>query len=124
MLANEVNALMRTLRESDEERAPMLVLSPTGACVNRTLVIRTLTEVSDGESAPECWRGCLYAGLIPIFVYAGQYPSALKLLERLRRPRISLWSVNFGCTAGIESTSRLSLNRLQSWMESLERRGW
>ena len=87
MLGQEINATTHTFRESDDERAPVLGLSPTGAAVNRVLVVGALTEVRDVGSTAEYWQGRVYAGSEPVFVYAGQYqPEAMQLLREAVTP--------------------------------------
>ena len=87
MLAQEINGSTYTFKESDEERAPVLCLSPTGVAVNRVLVVGTLTEAKDVGSSTEYWRGRVYAGSKPVFVYAGQYQSeAARYLSRAETP--------------------------------------
>jgi RPA family protein len=87
MLAQEINATTHTFRESAEERAPVLGLSPTGEAVNRVLVVGALTEVRDVGSTAEYWQGRVYAGSEPVFVYAGQYqPEAMQLLKEAATP--------------------------------------
>ena len=87
MLAQEINASTHTFQESDEERAPVLSLSPTGVAVNRVLIVGALTEARDVGSSSEYWRGRVYAGSEPVFVYAGQYQSeAMQFLQQATTP--------------------------------------
>jgi RPA family protein len=87
VLAQELNASTYTFQESDEERAPVLGLSPTGMALNRVLVVGTLTEVRDVGSDSEYWQGRVYAGSEPIFIYAGQYqPEAMEALQQAETP--------------------------------------
>nr|WP_240137809.1 hypothetical protein [Salinigranum salinum] len=87
MLAQEINASTHTFQESDEERAPVLSLSPTGVAVNRVLIVGALTEAQDVGSNSEYWRGRVYAGSEPVFVYAGQYqPEAMQFLQQADTP--------------------------------------
>jgi len=87
MLAQEINASTHTFQESDEERAPMLSLSPTGAAVNRVLIVGALTEARDVGASTEYWRGRVYAGSEPVFVYAGQFqPEAVEFLQQAATP--------------------------------------
>ena len=44
---DEFNDATYTLRESDEERAPVYVLLPMGAKANRVFIVGTLTETKD-----------------------------------------------------------------------------
>jgi RPA family protein len=87
MLAQEINASTHTFQESDEERAPVLSLSPTGVAVNRVLTVGALTEARDVGSSSEYWRGRVYVGSEPVFVYAGQYqPEAMQFLQQAATP--------------------------------------
>jgi RPA family protein len=87
MLAQEINASTHTFQDSDEERAPVLSLSPTGVAVNRVLIVGALTEAQDVGSNSEYWRGRVYAGSEPVFVYAGQYqPEAMQFLQQADTP--------------------------------------
>jgi len=87
MLAQEINASTHTFQESDEERAPVLSLSPTGVAVNRVLIVGALTETRDVGSSTEYWRGRVYAGSESVFVYAGQYqPEAMEFLQQAVTP--------------------------------------
>nr|WP_185977388.1 hypothetical protein [Haloglomus irregulare] len=87
MLAQEINASTHTFQESEEERAPVLSLSPTGVAVNRVLIVGALTEARDVGSSTEYWRGRIYAGSEPVFVYAGQYqPEAMQFLQQAATP--------------------------------------
>lgn len=71
--------------ESDEERAPNYVVSPTGARVNRLFVAGVLTEVEDVN--PEMVRGRVVDPTGGFVTYAGQYqPEALSFLERADPP--------------------------------------
>ena len=71
--------------ESDEERAPNYVVTPTGARVNRLFAVGVLTEVDDVN--PEMVRGRLVDPTGAFVTYAGQYqPDALAVLERADPP--------------------------------------
>ncbi len=71
--------------ESDEERAPNYVVTPTGARVNRLFVAGVLTEI---ETVSEDYlRARVVDPTGPFVVYAGQYqPDALAFLERADPP--------------------------------------
>nr|WP_262342755.1 hypothetical protein [Haloplanus rubicundus] len=87
MLAQEINGSTHTFQESDEERAPVLSLSPTGVAVNRVLIVGALTETRDVGSSTEYWRGRVYAGSESVFVYAGQYqPEAMEYFQQAVTP--------------------------------------
>jgi RPA family protein len=71
--------------ESDEERAPNYVVTPTGARVNRLFAVGVLTEVDDVN--PEMVRGRVVDPTGAFVSYAGQYqPDALAFLERADPP--------------------------------------
>jgi RPA family protein len=71
--------------ESDEERAPNYVVTPTGARVNRLFVAGVLTEI---ETVSEDYlRARIVDPTGPFVVYAGQYqPDALAFLEQADPP--------------------------------------
>jgi RPA family protein len=71
--------------ESDEERAPNYVVTPTGARVNRVFLVGVLTEV---ETVSEDYlRARVVDPSGPFVVYAGQYqPEALAFLESAEPP--------------------------------------
>ena len=71
--------------ESDEERAPNYVVTPTGGRVNRLFAVGVLTEVEDVN--PEMVRGRVVDPTGAFVTYAGQYqPDALAFLERTDPP--------------------------------------
>ncbi|QDX41566.1 hypothetical protein [Salarchaeum sp. JOR-1] len=71
--------------ESDEERAPNYVVTPTGARVNRLFVVGVLTEVE--YVSDDVLRARIVDPTGAFVVYAGQYqPDALASLERLDAP--------------------------------------
>ncbi|MFC6718335.1 hypothetical protein ACFQGT_11900 [Natrialbaceae archaeon GCM10025810] len=71
--------------ESDEERAPNYVITPTGARVNRLFAVGTLTEVTRVND--EMLRARVVDPTGAFVVYAGQYqPDELAALERLEPP--------------------------------------
>ncbi|GAB3035171.1 hypothetical protein [Natronobiforma cellulositropha] len=71
--------------ESDEERAPNYVVTPTGARTNRLFVTGTLTEVTPVND--EMVRARVVDPTGAFVVYAGQYqPEALAFLERTDPP--------------------------------------
>ena len=71
--------------ESDEERAPNYVVTPTGARANRLFAVGVLTAVEDVN--PEMVRGRVVDPTGPFVTYAGQYqPDALAFLERADPP--------------------------------------
>ena len=71
--------------ESDEERAPNYVVTPTGARANRLFAVGVLTEVESVN--PEMVRGRVVDPTGAFVTYAGQYqPEALAVLERTEPP--------------------------------------
>jgi hypothetical protein len=72
-------------QESDEERAPNYVITPTGARANRLFVVGVLTEI---ESVNEdVLRARIVDPTGAFVVYAGQYqPDEMAALERLDPP--------------------------------------
>jgi RPA family protein len=85
--AREFNAASYTFKESDDERAPVYVLLPTGERANRVFVTGTLTEKEDVGDDSEYWRGRVVDPSGTFFVYAGQYqPEAASMLRDLEPP--------------------------------------
>jgi hypothetical protein len=86
--ANEFNDASYTFKESDDERAPVYVLLPTGERANRVFVVGTLTEKEDVGEDSEYWRGRVVdPNGDTYFVYAGQYqPDAASTLRELETP--------------------------------------
>ncbi|MFC3958274.1 hypothetical protein [Halovivax cerinus] len=85
LFAAEFDDASLSYAESDEERAPNYVISPTGARLNRVFVVGTLTEVTDVNE--EMVRARVVDPTGAFVVYAGQYqPEALAFLERADPP--------------------------------------
>ena len=85
--ASEFNDATYTFRESDDDRAPVYVLLPTGAKANRVFVVGTLTETEDVGSEDEYWQGRIVGPTGTFFVYAGQYqPEAAGMLRDTEPP--------------------------------------
>jgi len=71
--------------ESDEERAPNYVVTPSGARVNRLFVVGVLTELERVNE--DVLRARIVDPTGAFVVYAGQYqPDALAFLERAEPP--------------------------------------
>jgi len=71
--------------ESDEERAPNYVITPTGARLNRVFAVGTLTEVTSVND--EMVRARVVDPTGAFVVYAGQYqPDELAFLEGAEPP--------------------------------------
>ncbi|SNZ17387.1 hypothetical protein SAMN06269185_3006 [Natronoarchaeum philippinense] len=85
--ATEFNDASYTFKESDDERAPVYALLPTGERVNRVFFAGTLTEKEDIGEDNEYWRGRIVDPTGTFFVYAGQYqPDAAAMLRDLEPP--------------------------------------
>lgn len=87
VFAREFNDGTVTFKESDDDRAPLYQLLPTGARANRVFLIGTLTETEDVGSDGEYWRGRVVDPTGTFFVYAGQYqPQPASALRELDTP--------------------------------------
>jgi RPA family protein len=87
VFAREFNDASYTFKESEEERAPLYLLLPTGERANRVFVVGTLTETEDVGEDSEYWRGRVVDPTGTFFVYAGQYqPEAAGVLRDLTPP--------------------------------------
>jgi RPA family protein len=87
LFAEELNGTTETFQESDEERAPVYGLTPTGVGVNRVFIVGTLTETADVGSDSEYWQGKVFAADSPVYVYAGNYqPEAMAALKAAKPP--------------------------------------
>jgi RPA family protein len=85
--AQEFNDATYTFRESDDDRAPLYVLLPTGAKANRVFVVGTLTETEDVGTDEEYWQGRIVDPTGTFFAYAGQYqPEAAGMLRDTEPP--------------------------------------
>ncbi|ERG98685.1 MAG: uncharacterized protein conserved in archaea [Haloquadratum sp. J07HQX50] len=87
VFATEFNDATFTFKESDDERAPVYQLLPTGQKANRVFFSGTLTEKEDVGEDNEYWRGRIVDPTGTFFVYAGQYqPEAARMLRELEPP--------------------------------------
>ncbi|ADJ15267.1 hypothetical protein [Halalkalicoccus jeotgali] len=85
LFACEFDAASLEYADSDEERAPKYVITPSGARVNRLFVVGVLTEVERVNE--EVVRARVVDPTGAFVVYAGQYqPDALAFLERADPP--------------------------------------
>ncbi|ELZ17679.1 hypothetical protein [Natrinema limicola] len=85
LFAAEYDDASLSYAESDEERAPNYVISPTGARLNRVFVVGTLTEVTSVND--EMVRARVVDPTGAFVVYAGQYqPDELAFLEQATPP--------------------------------------
>ncbi|EMA53509.1 MULTISPECIES: RPA family protein [Halococcus] len=87
VFAREFNDGSETFKESDEERAPVYLLLPTGERANRIFFVGTLTETEDVGSDSEYWQGRVVDPTGTFYVYAGQYqPEAASALREINPP--------------------------------------
>ena len=87
VFADEFNDASYSFRESDDDRAPVYVLLPTGTKANRVFVVGTLTETEDVGSDEEYWQGRIVDPTGTFFTYAGQYqPEAAGMLRETEPP--------------------------------------
>jgi Uncharacterized protein conserved in archaea len=87
VFAAEFNDASYTFKESDDDRAPVYLLLPTGERANRVFVVGTLTETEDVGEDDEYWRGRIVDPTGTFFAYAGQYqPEAASMLRDLEPP--------------------------------------
>ena len=87
VFATEFNDAGYTFTESDDERAPVYALLPTGESSNRVFFVGTLTEKEDVGEDSEYWRGRIVDPTGTFFVYAGQYqPEAASKLREMEPP--------------------------------------
>ncbi|MGB9987114.1 RPA family protein [Salarchaeum japonicum] len=87
VFATEFNDATFSFKESDDERAPVYSLLPTGERANRVFIVGTLTETEDVGEDSEYWRGRVVDPTGTFFVYAGQYqPEAASALRDLDTP--------------------------------------
>jgi hypothetical protein len=87
VFATEFNDATYTFKESDEERAPVYALLPTGERANRVFVVGTLTETDDVGTDSEYWQGRVVDPTGTFFMYAGQYqPDAASVLREAEPP--------------------------------------
>ncbi len=85
--AAEFNDATYTFKESDDDRAPVYSLLPSGQRANRVFVVGTLTETEDVGDDSEYWRGRIVDPTGTFFAYAGQYqPEATSVLRETETP--------------------------------------
>ena len=85
VFAAEFDDATLSYSESDEERAPNYVVTPTGARVNRLFAVGALTEVESVND--DVLRGRIADPTGAFVTYAGQYqPDAAAFLERAAPP--------------------------------------
>ncbi len=87
VFATEFNDATYTFKESEDDRAPVYSLLPTGQRANRVFVAGTLTETEDVGDDSEYWRGRIVDPTGTFFTYAGQYqPEAVAVLREAETP--------------------------------------
>jgi RPA family protein len=88
VFACEFNDATYTFKESDDDRAPLYVLLPTGQRANRIFIVGTLTETEDVGEDSEYWQGRIVdPNGDTFFTYAGQYqPDAASMLREIEPP--------------------------------------
>ena len=87
VFSSEFNQATYRFQESDDDRAPVYVLLPTGAAANRVFIVGTLTETEDIGTDTEYWRGRIVDPLGTFFVYAGEYqPTVMEALKNAETP--------------------------------------
>jgi len=85
LFATEFEDADLSYSESDEERAPNYVITPTGARVNRLFVVGVLTEVE--QVSEDVLRGRVVDPTGAFVLYAGQYqPDEMAFLEAADPP--------------------------------------
>ena len=87
VFAEEFNNATSTFTESDEDRAPVYSLLPSGEKANRVFVVGTLTETTDVGNDSEYWQARIVGPTGTFFAYAGQYqPEAASVLRNAEAP--------------------------------------
>jgi len=88
VFAGEFNDATYTFKESDDERAPVYLLLPTGERANRVFLVGTLMETEDVGDDSEYWQGqVIDPNGERYYMYAGQYqPDAASMLRELEPP--------------------------------------
>ena len=86
VFAAEFNDATHTFQESDEDRAPVYALLPTGAKTNRVFIAGTLTETNNVGTEDEYWQGRIVDPTATVFTYAGQYQSEAASFLRKTEP--------------------------------------
>ena len=86
VFATEFNDATHTFQESDEDRAPVYALLPTGAKANRVFIAGTLTETNNVGTEDEYWQGRIVDPTATVFTYAGQYQSEAAAFLRETEP--------------------------------------
>jgi len=89
VFAQEYRESNLTFKESDDQYAPMYLLTPTGAKCNRVFITGTLTEIEDIGGSAENWRARIADPTGVFTLYAGQYqPEASQVLSAMEPPQL------------------------------------
>lgn len=87
VLAREFNDGVFTFKESDDDRAPVYQLLPTGDRANRVFVAGTVTDTEDVGEDGEYWKATIVDPTGTVYTYAGQYqPEAAATIRELEAP--------------------------------------
>jgi hypothetical protein len=87
LFAKEFNASDLSYKESDDQYAPMYLLTPTGAKCNRIFVVGTLTEKYEVGSDNDMLRARVTDPTGAFVVYTSQYqPEAAQALADIEAP--------------------------------------
>ena len=87
IFAQEFRESNMTFKDGDDQYAPQYLLTPTGAKVNRVLIVGTLIEKDDIGTESEYWRGRVTDPTGSFLIYAGQYqPEAAQVLAECDTP--------------------------------------
>ncbi len=113
IFAKEYRESNLTFKESDDQYAPLYLLTPTGAKCNRVFIVGTLTEKEDIGTGAEFWRARVADPTGIFTVYAGQYqPEATQALVEIEPPqfvavagKVSVYDPGDGKIASIKPES-------------------
>lgn len=87
VFAAELNQATYTFKTSQEERAPVYAVLPTGERANRVLVAGTVTDIENVGDEEEYLRVRVVDPTGTFFVYAGFYqPEAMQKLKTIQPP--------------------------------------
>lgn len=87
LFAKEFNASNLSYKESDDQYAPMYLLTPTGAKCNRIFVVGTLTEKYEIGGDSDMLRARVTDPTGAFIVYTSQYqPEAAQALSDIEAP--------------------------------------
>jgi RPA family protein len=87
VFAREFNQATYTFTESDDERAPVYQLLPTGQAANRVFIVGTLSEVTDVGDESTYLHARVVDPVGTFHVYAGEYqPDIVDRLNSLTPP--------------------------------------